>query len=333
MFTFYSIFSSFDQSSKLGARAEYINRIIEHLSVLKGEVELRSKVNLQDINVHSEQFFKILLNEIYGFDLKNINIVEQNAAVIDLGDETNRIAIQVTSNNSKKKIDDTYNAFIEKELYNKYDRLIILIIKTKTPRTGSLTDSNFTFNYSNDVWDITEIIRVIQDIDDLDKLKTISEWLWKELVEKYYEFKKHSKPNEVVTFIKLIDIISDEQNHQEFELEGEPDPKYKIEQRFEEYSVFLKNLYGELTIDYGFALSEVEAGQGIPAIKIRKVSNYLKDVSQRHLTASDNNPQTALDNLTEFFSDFFKKDGVNYDEMAIKYFLIHQLIKCNVFPN
>ena len=80
-----------------------IRNIISHFAVLKAEVEYRSKVNLQDINVHAEQFYKILLNDILALNLENINIVEQNAAVIDLADKTRKIAIQVTSNNSKSK--------------------------------------------------------------------------------------------------------------------------------------------------------------------------------------------------------------------------------------
>lgn len=99
-------------------RESIIGSIISHFSILKTEVTLRSNLNLQDINVHAEQFFKILLNKIFNYNLENINIVAQNVAVIDLADSKNRMAIQITSNNSKKKILETVEAF-EKKNYLK----------------------------------------------------------------------------------------------------------------------------------------------------------------------------------------------------------------------
>lgn len=314
-------------------REDTINSIIRHLSVLKEEVELRSKVNLQDINVHSEQFYKILLNDIFKYKLENINIVEQNAAVIDLGDNENKIAIQVTSNNSKDKIKETVKAFNDKELYKIYDKLIILIIKDKIKRTDVIENDNFSFDMDKDVMDVPQIIRYIQGIDELELLYKINDWLWNELVTKHYDSRKQSKANEVNTFITMIDIISDEENHKVFELETEPDPEYKIETRFKDYASFLKGQYVDLYTDYGYALNQAEGGSDITTVKVRKVALYLKDVSNKYLISSDNNPQSALDNLCDYFSNIFKKDGLSYDEMAIKFYLIHQLIKCNVFPN
>lgn len=314
-------------------REDSINSIVRHLSVLKEEVELRSKVNLQDINVHAEQFYKILLNMVFSYELENINIVEQNAAVIDLGDSKNKIAIQVTSNNSKDKITETVKAFNTKELFKKYDRLLILVIKDKIKRTDTINNDNFNFDMDSDVIDVPFLIRNIQNIEDLDLLNKINDWLWKELVQKHYDSRKESKANEVNTFITMIDIISNEENHRVFELENEPDPEYKIETRFKEYAPFLKKQYVDLFTDYGYELGQAEKDSDITTVKIRKVALYLKDVSNRHLLSSDNNPQSALDNLCSFFADFFKRDGLGYDEMAIKFYLIHQMINCNVFPN
>jgi hypothetical protein len=314
-------------------REDVINEIIRHLAVLKEEVALRSKVNLQDINVHAEQFYKILLNNVFGYELKNINIVDQNAAVIDLGDKENRIAIQVTSNNSKKKLLETVSAFNAKDLFKQYDRLIILVIKDKIKRDGAVSTVDFSFDLDRDVMDVAQLTRHIQGIDELDILNNINSWLYNELVKKHYDSRKESKPTEVETLLRMIDILGNEENHKAFELEEEPDPEYKIEDRFKDYSSFLKMLYSELLLDYGHALSTVESSGDVSSVKIRRVGIYLKDVSNRYLISAKNDPQSALDNLTEYFSSFFKKDGLCYDEMAIKFYLIHQIIKCNVFPN
>ena len=313
-------------------RETAINSIIDHLSILQVEVEIRSKVNLQDINVHAEQFYKILLNLIYSYSLENINISEQNAAVIDLACTTNRVAIQVTSNNKKDKITETVYSFCNKELYKKYDRLIMLIIKTKTSRQDSITVGNFTFDLDKDVIDIPELVRSIQNIDDLDRIIQIQNWLFKELVEKRNTARNEISGNEVLTFVGLIEILSDEHNHKIFELETPPDPKFKIEERFNDYAPYLNNLYIDLLIEYGHALKVAQDEANITSVQIRKVSLFLKDISNRHLISSNNDPKEALENLCVYLSNFFK-NGVKYDEMAIKFYLIDQLIKCNVFPN
>ena len=310
-----------------------ITNIISHFAVLKAEVGLRSKVNLQDINVHAEQFYKILLNDILELNLENINIVEQNAAVIDLADKKKRIAIQVTSNNSKRKIKETVEAFNNKELFKDYDELKILIIKDKTERDDVLEYDDFSFNMKNDVIDVNNITSIILDIDDVGRLEKIEKWLNDELVQKHYNARIGSKPNEIKTFMTLIDIISDEDNHKEFEIEDEPDPKLKIETRFKDYATFLKNLYAELYIDYNYALVIAEDSSEITSVQIRKIGTYLKDVSNKYLRSSNNDPEEALENLCEYFKSFFLKENLPFDEMAIKFYLIHQLIRCNVFPN
>jgi len=314
-------------------RESIINRITSHFAVLKTEVELRSKLNLQDINVHAEQFYKILLNKILGYNLVNINITEPNAAVIDLGDAERRIAFQVTSNNSKSKIVETVNAFNNKKLFNKYDILKVLVIKSKINRSDIITHANFSFDMNKDVMDVGHIISIISSIDDLTQLEDIEKWLSDELIQKYYTWKSASKPNEIKTIMCLIDILSNDDNHKVYEAEDEPDPEYKIEQRFKDYAPVLKNLYTELYIEYAYALEVIKESSEISSVKVRRIGTYLKDISRKYLKSSNDDPQEALDNLCAFFIQLCVDDGLDFDEMAIKFYLLHQLIRCNVFPN
>lgn len=314
-------------------RESIISNIISHFSILKTEVTLRSNLNLQDINIHAEQFFKILLNEIFYYNLENINIVAQNVAVIDLADSKKRKAIQVTSNNSKKKILETVQAFEKKELFNEYDELKILVIKDKVKRKEIIQSDNFSFDMSSDVIDVNYILKAISNIDEIERIEKIERWLNDELVQKYYKTKEQSKPNEVLTFISLINFISNEDNHKEYESEDAPDPEHKIEKRFIEYAPYLKSLYADLYIDYAYALGLTENNIELSSVKIRKIGIYLKDLSNKYLKSSGNNPEEALDNLCDYFKSIFVNDGTAFDEMAIKFYLIHQLIKCNVFPN
>ncbi|WP_116789532.1 SMEK domain-containing protein [Flavobacterium psychrotrophum] len=314
-------------------RESIIKSITSHFAVLKTEVELRSKLNLQDINVHAEQFYKILLNKIFSYDLVNVNITEPNAAVIDLADAGRKIAFQVTSNNSKSKILETVNSFNEKKLFEKYNTLKILIIKSRIKRNDIITHADFSFDMDKDVMDVKYIISIISSIDDLGQLEDIEKWLSNELIQKYYGSKLTSKPNEINTIMCLIDILSNEDNHKAYEAEAEPDPEYKIEQRFKDYAPFLKNLYSELYIEYAYALEVIQESPEISSVKIRKIGTYLKDISRKYLKSSNDNPEEALENLCDFFKKLCSDDGLDFDEMAIKFYLLHQLIRCNVFPN
>src|SRR5690606_20044496 len=109
-------------------RKSLLDGIIHYLSILRVSVELHNSLNHQDINVVSENFFRDFLNLAFGYELKNINIVEKNARAIDLGDEDARIAIQVTSTAGMPKIKHTHSGFVAGGLDAKYDRLVVLVI-------------------------------------------------------------------------------------------------------------------------------------------------------------------------------------------------------------
>jgi hypothetical protein len=77
-------------------RQDYQKSIINSLSWLSNEISMSNNLNFTDINIHSEYFYRDLLNLALGYHLDNINILEPNAAAIDLGDLNLKIAIQVT---------------------------------------------------------------------------------------------------------------------------------------------------------------------------------------------------------------------------------------------
>lgn len=57
----------------------YICDILDRLSGLAYNVELRGLLNLLDLHVISEDFFVGLLNLVYGWNLRNANSLLQNA--------------------------------------------------------------------------------------------------------------------------------------------------------------------------------------------------------------------------------------------------------------
>ena len=107
----------------------YLKDVAESLALLSREVSTLNAVNLYDINIVAEDFFPGLLNLIYGYELKNVNHLEKNAPAIDLVDPKNRIAVQVTSENSSTKIKHTIEEFNKNQAYQTYDRLVATVYK------------------------------------------------------------------------------------------------------------------------------------------------------------------------------------------------------------
>ena len=76
-------------------RTIYFDYIEEKLNTLAVRINVRSKLNLLELNIHSENFFAGLCNIIFDLDLKNLNLLCQNIDGIDLIDYKNKVVVQV----------------------------------------------------------------------------------------------------------------------------------------------------------------------------------------------------------------------------------------------
>ncbi len=309
-------------------REDYIKRITRYLTTLRVEVELRNCIKWYDINIIAEDFYTDLLNLYEDYNLENLNITSQNAESIDLIDKENKIAIQVTSRNDTSKIHDTIKGFYNNPDYDQYNRLIMLLIgkpKLDYPRTDFTHGNLFVFDKKEDIIDIADILKRFASFNS-EQLEPIVDFLEKEIETKI----KKVNSNEVETIIRLIEFLSDDNNLViDSEKNENVDPEKKIRKRFVEYSQNLEKWYKDLLSDYSESLNIAKNTAGIDGVKARIISAYLQDISDRFLYKANNNPRIALDNLIDFFEE--KIQGCN--RVAIKFYLLDELINCNIFPN
>ncbi|MCF5880201.1 SMEK domain-containing protein [Aeromonas veronii] len=311
-------------------RQEYQQSIIKSLSWLSAEVSASNKLNLTDINIYAENFYRDLLNLAFNYRLKNINILDSNATAIDLGDDINKIAIQVTSTSELAKTKHTVKKFIEKKLYTKYNRLIILNIAHKKNHTiKSIGDDSFTLHTKNDIWDTGTLSVKINDLD-LEKIQSINDFLNKQL----HITPTEKLPRNVDTILQLIELISNEEHPAVGEgfLE-EPFPDEKINKRFSEHAAFLKQEFLILYQEYGAVLDAVEKDSDISQTKLRRVTQHLRLFSDRVITECGGDPKVALEKIIDTFVGLLNKNGFDADTGAAQFYVIKHLIKCNVFPN
>ncbi|WP_417215675.1 SMEK domain-containing protein [Alcanivorax sp.] len=311
-------------------RQDYQKSIIKSLTWLSTQVTVHNRLNLTDINVHSENFYRDLLNLAFGYNLININTINPNAAAIDLGDEGNNLAIQVTSTSAITKTRRTVRKFIEKGLYEKFDRLIILNIASKTTHTvPTIGDDSYRFNTKDDIWDIGDLAVKINDLD-LPKIQEIDNFLNRQLYMKPTE----KLPRNVETILRLIELISDEEHPAAGEgFLDEPFPDEKINKRFADHAGFLKREFLTLYQDYGAVLDSVEQESDIGQVKIRRVAQHLRVYSDKVLTECNGDPKKALTQLIEAFVGMLSENGFEADTGAAQFYIVKHLIKCNVFPN
>ncbi|PCJ17843.1 MAG: hypothetical protein COB02_12300 [Candidatus Cloacimonadota bacterium] len=313
-------------------REDHWKSITSGLSILTTKIELCGSINLLNLNTAAEDFYCQLLNLCFGYELKNMNEIASNTASIDLGDKVNRIAFQITADSNLKKTKKTVNKFIEKELYKDYDKLIIYnIVKKSSHKDNYIGESNiFQIDTKNDIWDKTTFLKKIKH-KDIHFLEKISSFLNKEL--KHNTNERISK--EVHTITAIIDYLSnyeaDFDNDANY-LES-PDPDRKINHRFKEYSNYLTTRYLDLVEIYGYIYKQILNESDIRPIQLKKVASFLKSHTDFVLNRFNGNPKEALNSLVNQCVSDITNHNFEYDKTAIEYFLIEEIIKCNVFPN
>ena len=309
----------------------YLKNIAENLALLSREVSILNAVNLYDINIIAEDFFPGLLNLIYGYELKNANHLEKNAPAIDLIDQKNRIAVQVTSDNSSTKIKHTIEEFNKSQAYHFYDRLVVLILTQKKKYSSNFdTQGLFSFEKARDIWDVEKLIKDIRELETA-QIKNVSDYLSEELYNKYYSVRE-TQAGEVDTIIDLIEYIS---QHRKVNKDRETtvDPEYKIYKRFKNFADKLITEYTTLYTIYGEALNIVNETLGIDEAQDIIIMFYLQDISVQFLEEEHDNPIAALNKLVTYFEEKLSTNGKKYDRSAIKFYLVNEMIKCRVFPN
>ncbi|CAN2326941.1 hypothetical protein HMPREF0401_01898 [Fusobacterium animalis 11_3_2] len=165
-------------------RTRYYNYIEEKLNFLAYRIEKRGKINLLDLNIHSETFFAELFNILYNYNLVNLNSIKQNIEGIDLIDIKNKVIIQVSATCTKEKIENSLNKAIYL-FYQGYNFKFISIskeVKNKLRTTKFENPYNLIFDSQKDIFDFTSLLRYILNLE-IDKQKVLFEFIKKELEE------------------------------------------------------------------------------------------------------------------------------------------------------
>jgi len=159
-----------------------IYRITELFANFVTQIKGLNSLNLYDINIISETILVPLFKEIFQLpDLKNVNEDLINYPSIDLADDSKRVAFQVTSTKTSKKVNDTLQLFFKHDLDKKYDRLYCYILTEKqdtyTINCTKLGESEFVFKPDRDILDYKDLLKKVKilGVDRIEKIEMILE--------------------------------------------------------------------------------------------------------------------------------------------------------------
>lgn len=152
--------------------------ILTNLNILRYIVYSKVKIGHYDINKMVEGFYNDLLNLVYGWKLENKNKEKINYPGIDLGCDINRIAVQVTSQNTHTKIDSTLEKF-SKYCIRDYDRLIVFITTSKSNHSKEFK-SIVAFDKDTDIIDVDDLLTEIEK-KSTEEIKSISNFIKTEI--------------------------------------------------------------------------------------------------------------------------------------------------------
>ena len=165
--------------------SEIVNLLIQSSS----EVSDKSKLKLYDVNIIAEDVMAPILSIVFGVELRNLNAESSNYPGIDLATDTyqtygsnnERIAFQITSDNSITKIKSTLEMYERKEFYNSFDRLYIYNLTEKQPKyqkkslneIAAITAGRFSFDLSTQVIDRTDLEKLIKELKPIEKIQQV----------------------------------------------------------------------------------------------------------------------------------------------------------------
>jgi len=311
-------------------RQRYFNYIEEKLNIFAARISSRGKLNILDLNVHSENFYLNFFNKLCGWNLKNLNNISHNVEAIDLIDNPERIIVQVSATSTKQKIESALKKDIIKK-YSDYTFKFISISKDASDLRGKeyTNPHNITFNPVNDIYDINLILKHILSLE-IGKQKKIYQFIKDELGGEVDIVKLDSN------LATIIDILSKE----DWDIQDpcESINSFKIEQKITFNHL---NSVKDIINDYKIHHSRVDKIYSeFDLMGNNKSSSVLSTIRKEYAKA-----QKALRDDDLFFrvldsienktiqSPNFVQIPIEELELCVNILVVDAFIRCKIFEN
>jgi hypothetical protein len=311
-------------------RSKYFEYIDEKIHVLAHRIQTKGKLNILNLNLHSENFYLHFFNLLYGYNLVNLNSNTQNIEAIDLIDHKNKIIFQVSATCTKQKIESTLSKDIFKK-YNGYSFKFISISKDATDlRTKTfLNPHSVSFDPKIDIFDIKTILNYILT-ENIKSQKELYEFIKDELGGEIDIIKLDSN---LATIINILSLekwddshIDDNSNSFEIERKIQFNELDEAREVIKEFCIYYKKVDEKYT---EFDL--------LGANKSNSVLNSIKK-EYRKLKKTDNKDDiffNTIENIKNkvLVSSNLKSIPIDEIELCIDILVVDAFIRCKIFEN
>lgn len=303
--------------------------ITSRLAYLSSEVRLSGSMNLLDSNVLLEDVFKEILNITYGLDLQNANLIKQNIKAIDLIDCSSKTIIQVSSDNSKTKVQTSLDK-IELPKYEGYTFKFVCISKevSHLKKYHFNVPEGISFNTETDCYDDKRIVRDVL-AKDIDTIRALASYLEESILPATADERRPS----VITYV--INRLADEPLA---EIAVNPDTKsFDLEPKIDFNSLKKwRDIISEYTV---FSLLVDKIYRAYDEQGVNKSFAVLSSLHDLYLNlASELTGDALFDKLLESVYEIVNKDykcneSLTREElqMNIKIVLVDAFVKCKIF--
>lgn len=283
-------------------RGYCIGYIIDELTQLTEKAKIRAALNLNDLSIYVESFIKELLNRIFIYNLINLNDENQNCPGIDLGDELNKIAFQITIQNTSQKVNSMISKVEENiDSYStKYDKYIMFILGKKQ-NTYTINPNSINFDTSN-IIDLNDISKKIMDLS-IEKLFDLKKFIEENVVKAKIEFELPDEEGNYETsmYNYLEDSTKESFNGLNKLYEDIPiknDELKEIEEQFKDIIMQLKKLPRLTREFFSIVLERSIEHSGKPTLrmdKLKRILNYSEIYTEISLLCENNLLSTNTD--------------------------------------
>lgn len=309
----------------------YFDYIHEKLCVLSFRIKSLGKINLLNLNIHSEKFFAELFNGLFGVQLENANALKQNMESFDLLDKENKIIAQVSATCTKQKIEDS----LKKEILRKYSdfRFVFIAISGEADKLKKTQFNNpyaVLFDPSNDIFDIQDIFKMVMNMN-VTKQREMYELVKAELGNQVDVVKMDSNLASIINILSKEDLSVTyefpEINSFEILRKIEYNGLITVSPTIEEYKVFgsrLNEIYKEfdkLGANKSLSVLNVIRGQYVKLLK------EIKDPHDLFFA--------IIDGVIDIIINSKNYLEIPYEEleMSVSILVVDAFIRCKIFKN
>lgn len=161
------------------------DNICRMMSITKYDIEFHQSINDQSLNIHGENFFRDVFNFVYGRSFINTNFHLQNFPSIDLDDEENKHALQITTTTTREKIDKTLALLTVGKFASYNIGLFYLLNKPSfSQKVKREIEQKYTVKLDDIIFDDSDLIREINNLST-QKIIQLNDEYFKIIADKY----------------------------------------------------------------------------------------------------------------------------------------------------